>query len=1176
MTPSRQCTQCGAELPPDAPQGLCVACLLRLGCASENTSGTFSQELMPAGTATKTVHIDGMPGVSEVAGDFDRYKILQRLGEGGCGIVYMAEQLEPVRRRVAIKVIKLGMDTRELIARFEAERQALAMMDHPNIAKVYDAGATRSGRPFFVMELVRGRKVTEFSDQQRLSTRARLKLFIQVCQAVQHAHQKGIIHRDLKPSNVLVTLHDGVPVPKVIDFGIAKATGQQQLTDKTLFTAFEQFIGTPAYMSPEQAELSGLDIDTRSDIYSLGVLLYELLTGHTPFDAQDLMRGGIEAICRTIREVEPPRPSTRLSTLAASDLATTAQRHDLEASKLVSIVRGDLDWIVMKALEKDRRRRYETANGLAMDLQRHLDNEAVMARPPSRAYRFQKAVQRHKLALAAAGAVVAAMAIGLIVTFWALAGERKARHVADAANKRASLEAERSEQSLEQMVMQKAEEQVDAGDDGEAMANLASLLRRNPSNRIVAERLLSALTFRRFAVPSFPPLVHDGMVLSAQFAADGRSIITTQPRRSAQVWDAGTGQLLSNVTADASVYALQALGWEHRFRAASRADRQVEITDLTTGRLVQRLPPLAATMSWGVFDASGSRLATFLEDGTTYVWDATNGARVAGPWPCVAPEDAAAFSPDQQWLAMASGTNVQVWEVVKGRLAGYPLSHKSAVVFVAFTPDSRRLVTACIDETKLGQLLQVWDIKKARPITAPMKHPGRMVSMDFSPDGKRLVTTMADHGEAHLWDATTGASIFALSGHEDTVISARFSPDGRHIATASFDQTVRVWDADTGRHAMASLYHEGGIGDVLFSPDSRRLLTMPRAGRTGRQMVRIWDVEPGEMPCETIGAGRGRVHQAALHPQGRFLFTVGSDRESVFWEMNNGRKPQPLLAMKDLCEWAEFSRDGRQLLLVHSGAVEVLDAYTRTPASNPMRHPEAKIARFSADGRQVATAGRDGTVLIWETQTGHKIASLSDLETEIEVVEFNTTGEWLLVVGGRKAVVYEAETGRLLIQLPEEGVTVAHFSPNASRVVTASEMGRAMVWDGRGGWKALLPLRHRSDVLDAVFSSDGRFVVTASWDRTARVWDAETGEPISQPMKHKAPVEGVCFSPDNRRVATASQDGTAHVWDSRTGLALSETFVHGSSDANWVRFSPDGRYLITASGEGGSPILAAV
>jgi tetratricopeptide (TPR) repeat protein len=371
----------------------------------------------------------------EKAGDrIGRYKLLEKIGEGGCGAVWMAEQEEPVRRRVALKVIKLGMDTREVIARFEAERQALALMDHPNIAKVFDAGATGNGRPFFVMELVRGVPVTKFCDEANASTAQRLELFIQVCHAVQHAHQKGVIHRDLKPSNILVTVNDGVPVPKVIDFGIAKAT-QGRLTDQTLFTAFEQFIGTPAYMSPEQAVMTSLDVDTRSDIYSLGVLLYELLTGRTPFDAQELAQAGLDEIRRRIREVEPPKPSTRLSTMQGETLATVARHRHTEPPKLLSLIRGDLDWIVMRCLEKDRARRYATANSLADDLTHHLRDEPVAARPPSAAYRFQKLVHRHRVGFGAGALVAASVVAGLTFSLITLVREKAALERARSADR---------------------------------------------------------------------------------------------------------------------------------------------------------------------------------------------------------------------------------------------------------------------------------------------------------------------------------------------------------------------------------------------------------------------------------------------------------------------------------------------------------------------------------------------------------------------------------------------------------------------------------------------------------------------------------------------------------------------------------------------------------------------
>jgi tetratricopeptide (TPR) repeat protein len=402
-------------------------------------------EFGPAGTKVVSFPLSEQPGDR-----IGRYKLLQEIGAGGFGVVYMAEQEEPVRRRVALKIIKLGMDTKEVIGRFEAERQALALMDHPNIAKVLDAGATAGGRPYFVMELVKGVRITDYCDKHNLTTRQRLDLFFQVCHAIQHAHQKGIIHRDIKPSNILVAMQDGVPVPKVIDFGIAKAT-EQRLTEKTLVTAMGDFIGTPAYMSPEQAEMTGLDIDTRSDIYSLGVLLYELLTGKTPFDPKELLAKGIEAMRRSIREEEPRRPSTRLTTMDEGELTTTAQRRQTDAPKLVHLVRGDLDWIVMKCLEKDRTRRYETANGLALDLLRHVNSEPVLARPPSNAYRFQKMVRRNKLACAAVVAVALALLLGVVASVWqaerAIRAEREQsqlRKEAEDESHKAKSEAERA------------------------------------------------------------------------------------------------------------------------------------------------------------------------------------------------------------------------------------------------------------------------------------------------------------------------------------------------------------------------------------------------------------------------------------------------------------------------------------------------------------------------------------------------------------------------------------------------------------------------------------------------------------------------------------------------------------------------------------------------------------
>jgi serine/threonine protein kinase/tetratricopeptide (TPR) repeat protein len=374
------------------------------------------------------------------------YKLLQELGEGGMGTVWMAEQTQPVQRKVALKIIKPGMDSRQVIARFEAERQALALMDHPNIAKVLDGGTTESGRPYFVMELVKGVPITKYCDEHCLTPRQRLELFVPVCQAVQHAHQKGIIHRDLKPSNVLVCLYDGRPVPKVIDFGIAKATGQK-LTERTMFTEIGQVVGTLEYMSPEQAEVNQLDIDTRSDIYSLGVLLYELLTGSTPLERKRLKSAAMLEVLRLIREEEPPRPSTRLSEAKDTLPAISAQRQT-EPARLTKLVRGELDWIVMKALEKDRNRRYETANGFAMDIQRYLTDEPVLACPPSASYRLRKFARRYRAVLRVVAGFAAILVLAASASTWQAIRATLAEQGADAERRRANAERDRAEASF--------------------------------------------------------------------------------------------------------------------------------------------------------------------------------------------------------------------------------------------------------------------------------------------------------------------------------------------------------------------------------------------------------------------------------------------------------------------------------------------------------------------------------------------------------------------------------------------------------------------------------------------------------------------------------------------------------------------------------------------------------
>lgn len=434
---------------------------------------TFSSALLPlVKNATAEAWTLGRPALADetpIGSRIGRYKLVKKIGEGGGGVVFLAEQEEPVRRPVALKIIKVGLETRSFVARFEAERQALAMMDHPNIARVFDAGATEQGRPYFVMELVRGVRLTDYCDQNQLDLRTRLTLFVQVCQAIQHAHQKGIIHGDIKPSNILVTLHDGRGVPKVIDFGISNATeaglADQAANDSP--TEWIGLIGTPAYMSPEQAQANRVDVDTRSDIYSLGALLYELVTGRTPFDSKALLSAGIDEMRRTLRETRPVLPSISVGQLPLEELGLIAERRRTSPRNLIRTLEEDLDWVIVRALEKDRSRRYETANGLALDIQRHLENEPVAARPPARLYRFKKLVQRHRGIFLASCAITLALVAGLGASSWLFLRERAAHRRAVAAERHEATlrhQAEAREKITEAALLVRQEKFAEADD----------------------------------------------------------------------------------------------------------------------------------------------------------------------------------------------------------------------------------------------------------------------------------------------------------------------------------------------------------------------------------------------------------------------------------------------------------------------------------------------------------------------------------------------------------------------------------------------------------------------------------------------------------------------------------------------------------------------------------------
>ncbi|MGE3820293.1 MAG: WD40 repeat domain-containing serine/threonine protein kinase [Isosphaeraceae bacterium] len=1052
------------------------------------------------------------------------YRLLEAIGEGGMGVVHVAEQSQPVRRRVALKVIKPGMDTKQVIARFEAERQALAMMDHPNVAKVFDGGTTESGRPYFVMELVRGLPITEYCDGERLSIRERLELFVLVCRAVQHAHQKGIIHRDLKPSNILVTRHDGVPVPKVIDFGVAKATGGG-LTEKTVYTAFTQLIGTPLYMSPEQVELSGLDIDTRSDIYSLGVLLFELLTGTTPFDSETLRRAAFDEMRRIIREEEPPKPSTRLSTLGAT-LTTASTKRSSDPRHLNRSVLGELDWIAMKALEKDRTRRYETANDLASDVQCYLTDQPVQACPPSARYRFHKFARRNKAVLTTAALVIATLMTGAVVSVWqavrAIQAEARAESHRKLAEGNASEAARQRDEARRQKLAVVTREAslrrylyaADMKLAWQAWSNAWNKDDLDQVRRLMARHgpdagredvrsfvwyYLNGLCGQspRWTLDGSTLGGHEGKVYHLAISPDGQTLASASEDGTAKLWDLATAHLRHTLRGHAGEVNCVAFAPDGRELSTASDDGSVRVWDPVSGRehTARALTGFDMPVHRVDYSADGrlvvtGELSERWDAAATSLWDVSARqprVRMEGHFPL-------ALSPDAHTLATTNwDMAVRLWDVASRQERAVLRGHTEIVLTGAFSPDGGTVATGSGDGT-----VRLWGLHGPRGVKQRWRVPLRVHSVAYSPDGK-LLAAGDESGAVYLWETSGGLPTAVFGGHAQRVRAVRFTPDGRTLASAGDDRTVKLWDVTVASLAQQPPDQPKPFTALSFSPDGELLATS-----LGASHGMLWNVRTGEARALTLHRPEREVTSVAFSPAGRILATTGSDQS---------------LSLVDPIT-------GSQRLAIAGPGV-----------SNGS-------LTFSPDGGMLVGDGDDDVLRIWDTNTGKILHALTKF---IPVLDQKT---WKRTYVPASAV-------------PISSPWAFAFSPDG-RTLAVQSYGEVTCWDLATGAPCEPWTRSMSGVNCLAYSPDGQTLATGDNDRQRIIlWDTRTGRARANLREGADSISTLAFSPDGRTLATCGGSGKVTLWDVATAQEMIRLDGHTGS-IHHAAFSPDGRTLATA------------